>query len=122
MVIGGLFAFSGAKAISAIFSILCTMILGMIMTAFLCLLFDAEWDSDLGVALSTSSVVLAIPFVPLAIRFADDYAVPVIAGFCMASVSEIVCGIFNINDDTFYWKSSIELIGFVVAFLIAQKC
>ena len=69
--IGGLFALAGAKSLSVIFSILCTMVLGTILTAFLCLVCDCEWDSELGTALSTCSILLAVPFVPVALHFAD---------------------------------------------------
>lgn len=46
---------------------------------------------------------------------------PFIAGLSMASASEIMCGIFNITDEGFYWKSSIEVVSFAVAFVIAQR-
>ena len=64
------------------FSIICSMIIALLMTSFLCLLFDCEFDSNLGVAISTTSVILSIPFVPCALKFADKLAVPTLAGFC----------------------------------------
>ena len=77
-----MFAFAGASVLSGMFAVVCSMIVSLLMTAFLCLLFDCEFDSDLGVAISTSSVVLSIPFVPYALQFADKLAVPTLGGFC----------------------------------------
>lgn len=63
MLLGVLFVFVGAQSLNALFGILCAIALTSIMTAFLCILFDAPWDSELGAALSGASLLVSMPFV-----------------------------------------------------------
>lgn len=63
MLFGIIFIFAGAQSLQVVFGIITSMIITLIMTAFLCLLFDVAWDSEMGVGLSGISFLLAAPFV-----------------------------------------------------------
>ena len=115
-----MFAFAGAGLLSAMFSVLCSMIVAIVMTAFLCLVFDCEWDSDLGVAISTSSAVLSIPFTPFALKFAENWALPKLGGFCGYFAMQILAGMFEVSDE-YLVKSSLELLSFLGAFVVSSK-
>lgn len=86
-IIGLLLQFAGASYISAMFGVLCMMLLGMLITAFLCLVFDVSWDSELGMALSSISMLVAVPCVPMALKVADRFAIPMCTGLSCAFVA-----------------------------------
>ena len=119
--VGLVFTFAGAQFLSVLFSIICALGLAIMMTAFLCMVFDCEWDSDAGIGITTVSMMLSAPFVSFALKFADTYAVPFVTGLCMAASGEVFCQIFSIQDDPIMWKTFIELIFFTLGFLFAQR-
>ena len=45
---------------------------------------------------------------------------PTVAGFCGLIITEIAAGIFNILDE-FYMKTTVEVVGFLCCFAVAQK-
>jgi len=104
-----------------LFSIICAIGLGVLITGLVCLVFDVEWDSEEGIGITTVSMMLSAPFVKFALEFADAYAVPIVSGLCMAASGEVFCQIFSIQDDPIMWKTFIELGGFTAGFLLAQK-
>lgn len=87
MLFGIVFVFAGAQSLQALFGVICAMVLTSLMTAFLCILFDVEWDSEMGAALSGASVLFAVPFVQYALKFSDKFAVPLIAGLSIAAAA-----------------------------------
>lgn len=121
VVFGGIFTFAGAQFLSVLFSIMCALGLGVLTTALLCLIFDVEWDSEAGIGITTVSMMLSAPFVKFALEFADAYAVPMVSGLCLAASGEVFCQIFSIQDDGFMWKTGVELVCFVLGFLLAQQ-
>jgi hypothetical protein len=89
--VGLVFVFAGAQFLSILFSIICAIGLAVVTTAFLCLVFDVEWDSDAGIGITTVSAMLSAPFVSYALKLADSYAVPCVTGLCMAATGEVLC-------------------------------
>ena len=87
--VGLVMTFAGAQFLTVIFSIICSVALAALMTFFLCTVMDVKWDSDAGIGITSVSMMLSAPFVQFALKFADEYAVPSIAGICMAVGAEI---------------------------------
>jgi hypothetical protein len=91
------------------------------MTFFLCALMDVKWDSDAGIGITAVSMMLSAPFVQFALKFADEYAVPVIAGLCMAVMAEIACTLLAIKDEPIMIKTLLECLSFIVGFFFGAK-
>lgn len=122
LLIGVVFVFAGAQSLNALFGIICCMALTMLMTAFLCLLFDVEWDSELGAALSGMSFLFAAPFVQYALKFADKFAVPLVTGLSLAAVAEIILNLSKVTDEPpYHAKTVAEGVCFALGFLVATK-
>lgn len=71
LLFGGVFTFAGAQFLSVLFSIICAIGLGVLITGLLCLIFNVEWDSEAGIVITTVSMMLSAPFVKFALAFAD---------------------------------------------------
>lgn len=69
------------------FGVLTIIIVGSIINAFLCLVFDVSFDSELGMALSSVSMLVAVPFVPIALKVTDKFAIPIFTGISCAFVA-----------------------------------
>lgn len=122
MLIGLVFVFAGATSLTAMFGIICAILLTTLMTAFLCLCFDVSWDSELGAALSGAALLFSMPFVQYALKFSDKFAVPIVTGLCLSAIAEIVLNIYKVSDaEPYYYKTLSEGGAFVVGFLIAMK-
>ena len=119
-VLGLLMAFAGANYISTMFGIISLLALGSLITAFLCLVFDTTWDSEFGIALSSISMVVAVPFVPCALKLSDKFAIPLCTGFSCVVIAQTMCSVGSINDEN-NMKSAAEILSFIVGAGIAMK-
>lgn len=96
------------------------MALGLLFTAFLCLVFDVEWDSEAGIGITSGAMLMSAPFVSYALQFADLYAVPVLTALCASCLTEMFCTLLEISDEYFI-KTLLMSIAFVVAFYFASN-
>jgi hypothetical protein len=119
ILIGLVMVFAGSQFLSAVFSILCALALGFLISAALLIILDKPWDSEGGVAISSISFIIAAPFVQFALKFADLYAVPTLGGLCGVWIAEVGCNIAQIPNNNFPYKTVIQLIAFIIVFLIA---
>ena len=104
---------------TVVFSIMCSIALAATITYFLCALMNVKWDSDEGIGIVAMASLLSAPFVQFALKFADNYAVPVISGLCMAATSEIFLTLCAVRDDPIPFKTMFELASFGLGFFVA---
>ena len=121
MFVGAVFTFYGATFLSLLFSIICSLALGALFTAFLCLVFDVEWDSEAGIGITSGAMLLSSPFVGFALQFADIYAVPAITALCTGAVAEMIFTLIGIDDDPLPFKSCAMIASFIAGFYFAMK-
>ena len=122
MLFGLVFVFAGAQSLNALFGVICCIALTSLMTAFLCLLFDVTWDSDMGAALSGASLLFSAPFVQYALKFSDKFGIPMITGLSLAAAAEIALNLAKVTDDPpYHYKTVTEAICFTGGFLVALK-
>ena len=116
--IGLVLTFAGAQFLTVIFSIICSIALAGVMTFFLCAVMDVKWDSDAGIGITAVSMMLSAPFVQFALKFADEYAVPCIAGLVMAGIGEIACSLMGFKEMI---KTLLEFLCFIIGFFFGAK-
>ena len=122
MLLGVVFVFAGAQSLQVIFGVICAMILTSLMTAFLCLCFDVTWDSDEGIAISSLSLLFSAPFVQYALKFSDNFGVPVISGLSVLTLAQLMMNIFKVSDEPpYHTKTVTEAICFVIGFIVGMK-
>jgi len=122
MVFGIIFIFAGAQSLQVIFGIIASMVLTALISAFLCILFDVPWDSEMGVGLSGISFLLSAPFVQYALKFSEHFAVPVVTGLSLAAIAEISLNLAKVTDvPPYHYKTVTEAVCFGAGFLVALK-
>lgn len=122
LLIGLAFIFAGVQALNFLFGIICCIALTAAFTAFLCLLCETTWDTELGAALSGVAFLFTAPFAQYAIGFADSFAVPLVTGLSTAALAEIVLSVSKVSDDPpYHLKSMSEAASALVGFLVALK-
>lgn len=122
MLFGLIFIFAGAQSLQVVFGIICSLAITTLMTAFLCLLFDVPWDSEMGVGISGISFLLSAPFVQYALKFSDKFAVPLVAGLSLAAIINILLNLTKVTDEPpYHIKTVSEAVSFGFGFLVAFK-
>lgn len=122
MIFGIIFVFAGSQSLQVIFGIIASMILTTLITAFLCILFDVPWDSEMGVGLSGISFLLSAPFVQYALKFSESFAVPIVTGLSLAALAEISLNLAKVTDEPpYHYKTVTEAVCFGTGFLVALK-
>jgi hypothetical protein len=52
-----------------VFGFLISILMGTIVSVFLCLVFDTTWDTEMGLKLIISGLVIAIPFAAVGMKY-----------------------------------------------------
>ena len=114
--------FAGAQSLPIIYGIICCLVATSLLTVILCLVFDVAWYSEMGVGITGFSFLLCAPFVQLSLKFSDKVSVPLVTGFSLAAISQIILNLAKVSNlPPYHYKTIIEVICFVLGFLIALK-
>lgn len=69
-----------------VFGFLMSILIGTIVSVFLCLVFDATWDTEMGLKLIVSGLVIAVPFAAVATKYSVQQYTPLCVGLSCACI------------------------------------